>query len=264
MARFVPSPDAWAGAGHRGDDEGESIVTRQKKLKRAVRARAARTGERYAAARAQVEGQRRQQAARAAPAGKPVKGMVSDAACQRATGRGLSHWFKVLDHFGGRTAGHTAAARHLKDAQGVSAWYAQAITVAYERAHGLRAENQTCDGRFQVSVSRVLPASVSAVARALRSARAREAWLDGADPTLAKSLAAAFGRRGALSVKGGTTARLRYRWDGGTVELRLDAKDDGRSTLVADTKGLASKAEVERRRAQWRPVLDALRAHLSG
>ncbi|HEX7779978.1 MAG TPA: hypothetical protein VF424_12085 [Vicinamibacterales bacterium] len=62
------------------------------------------------------------------------------------TGRGLDHWFEVLDRFGAVEKGHTAAARHLYDAHGVDGWYAQGITVAYERARGVRGVNQRRDG----------------------------------------------------------------------------------------------------------------------
>ena len=71
-----------------------------------------------------------------------AKGSVSDATSRAKTGHGLDHWFAVLDAFGAVERGHTAAARHLYETHGVPGWYAQGITVAYERARGVRAVNQ--------------------------------------------------------------------------------------------------------------------------
>ena len=67
----------------------------------------------------------------------------------------------MLDRFGGATKGHTALARHLYDEHGVPGWYCQGITVAYERARGARAQNQRCDGAFEVSVSKVMTATTA-------------------------------------------------------------------------------------------------------
>ena len=39
---------------------------------------------------------------------------------------------------------------------GAGDWYGQMIAVSYERARGIRAMNQKCDGEFSVSVSKVM------------------------------------------------------------------------------------------------------------
>ena len=70
------------------------------------------------------------------PAVAPTRGSVTDEKAREKTGHGLDHWFAVLDRFGGVEKGHSASARHLHDDHGVPGWYAQGITVAYERARG--------------------------------------------------------------------------------------------------------------------------------
>ena len=70
------------------------------------------------------------------PAVAPTRGSVTDEKAREKTGHGLDHWFAVLDRFGGVEKGHSASARHLYDDHGVPGWYAQGITVAYERARG--------------------------------------------------------------------------------------------------------------------------------
>ncbi len=98
---------------------------------------------------------------------------MSDAACLKKTGHGLAHWFGVLDRFGAVEKGHTAAAKHLYEAHGVDGWYAQGITVAYERERGVRGMNQRCDGAFEVSASKVMNATTKQVVKAFSDARTR-------------------------------------------------------------------------------------------
>ena len=101
-------------------------MTRARALKQVIRARAAKTGERYTTARRHVLKDLQGRAApstrprsttppRAAAAGSS-KGSVSDAKSLEKTGHGLDHWFEVLDRFGAVEKGHTAAARHLYEA----------------------------------------------------------------------------------------------------------------------------------------------------
>jgi hypothetical protein len=241
-------------------------MTQAKKLKKIIRQRARKTGERYAAARRQVLGAR--ETPPPSPPARPrtsSRGALSDAAALKRTGHTLAHWFGVLDAFGARTKGHTASARHLFAAHGVPGWHAQGITVAYERAHGLRAANQACDGRFNVSVSRVVSAAVPEIARALGDPAERSAWLRGADPRLVRALESAFEgpKPRTVKVRDPRGATLRYPWDGTTVEFRLTAKPKGGSSVVVDHMNLATPDAVESSRASWKAALDGLKQHLS-
>ena len=265
-------------------------MTQQKKLKKSIRARSEKTGESYTSARRQILLARGKQAETApeipeipetpeittavpAPADPPptraaasTKGGISEKSVLKKTGHGLDHWFAVLDAFGAATKGHTATAAHLYDAHGVPGWHSQGITVAYERARGLRQVNQSCTGTFQVSVTKTVPATVAEVADALKSAERRADWLAGADPGLAQALDAAFTGEKPREVKtkaNGDQAWLRFRWDGRTVEIRIMAKPKGAS-VVADNQDLADGEQVEERRATWRTALEGLQRHLGG
>jgi hypothetical protein len=231
-------------------------MTEAKKLKKAIRARARKTGERYTAARRHVLLAR----------GKGARAGLSDAAVVKRTGQGLDHWFGVLDAFGAAAKGHTAAARHLARSHGVPGWHAQMITVAYERVRGMRAPNQA--GRtFQVSVSKTVRARVDEVARAITDAGRRAQWLRAADRGLARALEAGLTRprkQPLRMVKSDDHARLRYAWNGAPVEIRVYGKPKGAASIVADNKGLPDAAAVERRRVEWRAALAALAAFLAG
>jgi hypothetical protein len=243
-------------------------MTKAKKLKKIIRERATKTGERYTAARRQVLLAREKKAtapkAAVAPVGRSApRGGISDAAVAKKTGHGFDHWFAVLDAFDVATKGHTAGAGHLHSTHGVPGWHAQMITVAYERTRGLRVANQGSTGGFQVSVSKTVGASVAAVAAVFNDARRREQWLKTADAELRRGLNAALGGAKAKQVvlKSADYGRLRYAWDG-AVEIRITGKPKGSGcTVVADNMDLKDAGEVERRRAAWRAALEALKEH---
>jgi hypothetical protein len=244
-------------------------MTREKKLKRAIRARSLKTGESYTAARRHVL-TTLPVAETARPAATPkatasIRPVVGDAAVLEKTGHRLDHWFEVLDRFGVATRGYTASARHLNREHKVPAWYSQAITLSYQRAHGLRAANQAFDGGFQVSVSRVVPASVEEIIEALGTRRRRAAWLKPADPELAAALDGAFTGPEPQRVtrKDSLNAMLRFRWGRSRVELYITGRPRGGTSVVAWNTKLEGTAEVESRRKKWRAALDALKQYLS-
>lgn len=238
-------------------------MTQQKKLKKAIRARSEKTGESYTSARRQVLLAREEPPVPPPPPASkpPAKGGISEESVLKKTGHGLDHWFGVLDAFGGATKGHTAMAAHLYNEHGIPGWHSQGITVAYERARGLREVNQACTGKFQVSVSKTVPATVAEVVAALKST----VWLQGADPGLVQALDSAFtgDKPREVKTKGSDYAWLRFPWDGRTVEIRITGKPKGAS-VVADNKDLPDPTVVEQRRAQWRAALEGLQRYLGG
>ncbi|MEM7482891.1 MAG: hypothetical protein AAF481_17085 [Acidobacteriota bacterium] len=238
-------------------------MTDASKLKAKIRARAQRTGESYAAARrhvlAQLDAERQAKTAESAERARkaPATGAVSDDRCREKTGHGFEYWFGVLDRFGARKAGHTAAARHLQQDHNVSAWYAQSITVAYERVHGLREIGQQGTGTYQVSVSRVLPVDAEMACDLLR--RDTAIWLDNAAGKPGESLRQELANSEFQPSKRGY--RLRYRPDTSIVELTVDRKPDGRSSLVARHSEVPDRKTLDRLRDRWRAILDRFREH---
>jgi hypothetical protein len=257
-------------------------MTRARALKIAIRSRAARTGERYTTARrhvlhARATARPAAQRETAASPREPLKlapppaipafatrGTVSDARCREKTGHGLDYWFGVLDRFGAVEKGHTASARHLHDGHGVEGWHSQAITVAYERARGVRSVNQRCDGAYEVSVSKVMPAVPSDVIAAFGKRR-RKRWSDGADRALVHALAAALGARSSKGfvLRDDGLARYRYRWDDSTVQMYLVPRPGGKTAFTVQHTKLAGPEMVEARRGQWRTALQVIAAELT-
>jgi hypothetical protein len=243
-------------------------MTRARSLKKIIRTRAAKTGESYTTARRHVLAARAAFVASRTPPAAPktkAKGAVSDERIRELTGRGLEHWFAVLDAFGAKTKGHTAAADHLYSAHGVPGWHAQGVTVAYERARGLRAVNQRCDGNYHVTVSKVVPVTVRELVGVIADRRRRAQWLKAADRALVEALSSALDGPGgkAFTIKDDNNARLRYRQNGGVVELRLTGRPGRKTSIVADSSKLTRASDVEARRTAWRSVLEELHRYLS-
>ena len=241
-------------------------MTVARALKHVIRERAAKTGERYTTARRHVLAAAAPRALPPpAPSISPVpapasKGTVSNAKAIEKTGHSLDHWFAVLDRFGAVEKGHTAAARHLSDDHKVPGWYSQGITVAYERARGVRAINQRCDGEFEVSVSKVIAADTAAVIKAFTDARRRKRWIAKADPQLAAALTAGVTSKTSKGfvVRPDGQARFRYKWDGTIVQFYLLPKPGGKVSLVVQHTKLAGAGAVETRRAQWKTAFSAV------
>lgn len=133
------------------------------------------------------------------------------------------------------------------------------ITVTWERARGLRQENQSCTGTFQVSVSRAIAAPVEWIAGFINDAGARAAWLKAASPALRKALADAFAGGKSMEIKKAGYARMRYKWLSSIVELRVTGKPGGKSSLVADSSDLPDASAVALRREAFSQALDRLR-----
>ena len=257
-------------------------MTRARALKQIIRARAAKTGERYTTARRHVLTQLANAPAAATrlrqvpspeppasqptkatapqPAPLPTKGGVTDEKSREKTGHGLDHWFALLDRFGGVEKGHSALARHLYDDHGVPGWYSQGITVAYERARGARSVNQRVSGDYEVSVTKTVNGDTGAVVRAFADAKRRRKWLPAADAELAAALTAALEAKSSKGfvVRPDGLGRYRYKWSTTTVQFYLIPKGDGRTSVVVTHLKLPDRAMLETRRLQWRAALDGL------
>ena len=221
-------------------------MTTEKARKRAVRTRMAKTGERYAAARRHIV---------ADPAGPPEPSALpprvadpgmTEAAIVTGSGAGWDHWFRLLDGWGGTERSHTDIARFVRDEHGVDGWWAQAVTVGYERARGMRARHQTTRG-FEVSVSKTIAAPREEVWAAFLEPRRRERWLEQGD----------LGSRRRAGVVG-RSATFDVPADGTRVAVAIDPRPDGRSTVTITHEGLTDANAVEAQRAVWRARLARL------
>jgi uncharacterized protein YndB with AHSA1/START domain len=195
---------------------------------------------------------------------------IGDAAVRKASGHGWAHWFRILDRFDAATHGHAAAARHLHATHGVPGWWAQMITVQYERERGLRRVNQRPGGDYEVSVSRTIAAPRAAAWEAFAFARHLNKWFT-------HRARQRFVEGGAYANGDGDHGefrrivehrRIRFTWNsahhrpGSLVEVRFTDKGAGKCAVAVQHMKLATAKEVEDLRGAWSGALDSLRAYL--
>ncbi|MEO8499721.1 MAG: hypothetical protein ABI565_02310 [Vicinamibacteria bacterium] len=248
-------------------------MTQASKLKTVIRGRVTKTGESYTTARRQVLASRPAAKVPIEPKGESAprlepptiardprvpRGELSNKTTIKSTGHDLEYWFRILDKFG-KTHGHTKAAEYLHAEHRVPAWHGQMITVTWERRRGLRQENQSCTGAFQVSVSRAIAAPVTWVMDFINDAKARKRWLKDASPALVKAIEDAFAAGKTMELKKPDFARMRYKWLSSVVELSVTRKASDKSSIVADSSDLPDANTVDVRRAAFSQVLDRLR-----
>jgi uncharacterized protein YndB with AHSA1/START domain len=226
-------------------------MTTDKTLKRRVRERMVQTGERYAAARSQVV-HKRDRIAAATQRLTSDEDRPSDEALVTATGSDWEAWFALLDEWGGREHTHTQTATHLREDLGVPGWWAQSITVSYQRARGLRLKHQQADG-FTVSASRTVGVAIADAFGAFTDARRRTTWLTDGTARLRTS------RRDHPVA---WTARLD--WESGPSRLLVTFEDKGpaKTTVTVSHERLADPDEAEAAKLAWRERLGALKAYL--
>ena len=123
----------------------------------------AKTGERYAAARAALL------AAEESKSIETPRLAVSDEVIRRRTGRGWEEWFDLLDESGAIAKAHREIARWLQSEHGIDGWSAQSVTVSYERARGRRAVGEHADG-FAITASKTVAVPVDRLYDARSSA----------------------------------------------------------------------------------------------
>lgn len=212
-------------------------MPKKKDLKRQVRDRMTRTGESYTAARAQVVRSARDERVYAEIAG------MSDAAVEKKTGRDWRGWVKVLDDAKATSKPHREIAKWLRDEEGVDAWWAQSVTVGYERIRGLRDEGQRRGGKYDANKSKTFPVPLADLYAAF-DARRRSRWLGGAKPRVKKATPG---------------KSIRWTWDDGTpVDVYFWEKGPAKSQVQLQHRELPDKAAVERVKAEWTERLAAL------
>jgi hypothetical protein len=225
----------------------EVAVTEKRSFKGHVRERMSKSGESYTAARGQVVQKRdRVEGARARLAASDDR--ISDVKIKEATGKNWDQWFSILERWGSRDKNHGEIARFLTDKHGAEGWWAQTITVGYERASGMRLKHQQSDG-FAVSASKTIAVPLDVLFDAFVNARKRGRWLTDGTMTLRTS-------------QSGRSAR--FNWEDGSTRVNVGfiAKDPSKSTVAVSHERLPDPDEAETTKVAWRQRLAELKSFL--
>jgi hypothetical protein len=222
-------------------------MTKESSFKRRVRERMSKTGESYAAARSQLSQKRvRVQTARerlAATDDRPTDDKVA-----AATGKRWEAWFSVLDRWGARQRKHGETVAFLMEEHDVPGWWAQSITVWYERARGMRLKHQQADG-FTIYASKTIAVPLEVHIDAFVNPRSRRKWLTDGTMSLRTS-------------QPGHTAR--FDWGDGATRVSVSFEDKGatKATVAVAHERLPDADEAEVTKASWRERLADLKSIL--
>jgi hypothetical protein len=214
-------------------------MTRNESFKRRIRARMAKTGERYNAARRALLDQAKD---------RDDRGWVSrpehtDEVVRANTGRGWEEWRELIDGWPGHQDGHTAVAAWLHEEHEVEGWWAQAVTGGWERITGRRLPYQMADGTFTANKSATITTDHDALREMLLEEAGRADLFPGLDPELRSRP---------------TSKNVRVGFQQGVAEINLAPKGGGRVTVTVAHAKLGSPEDVEQWKGFWSAWLEAL------
>ena len=165
---------------------------------------------------------------------------ISDDRLKAATGRSRQRWFALLDKAGAESWDRRRIARWLGVKHEVDAWWAQSLTIDYERARGLR-QGRTRKGPLRTSAWKTIRRPAEAVWPFLDDDDLRRDWLD-----------CEFGVRGRTPGDG--------TWAHGVHELEPTSSGESRTQISVEHSGLHDAAEVAETKEFWKACLAQLAA----
>lgn len=219
-------------------------MTKQESFKKRIRARMQQTGEKYnAARRALIEQAQRREDADGGGRTWAAEPELSDDAITEATGRGWDAWVELIEADPVAEQGHTAVAAWLQSEHDVEGWWAQSVTVGWERITGRRLPHQMADGTFTANKSRTLDIDADQLRSLLLDPDGRAVLFPAHQPELrsrpdAKALRLGLGQ--------------------GVAVIAMDPRDDGRTTVSIGHEKLPTSDDVELWKDFWADWLAAL------
>ena len=169
---------------------------------------------------------------------------MSDAAVLKATGCDWKSWIWHLDKAGCAEKSHKEiAALVAKRWPKIGGWWAQMVTVGYERIRGLRERGQQRDGGYQVTRSRTFNVPVDRLFAAFISRRLCSRWLP----------------KGVILRSMTANKRVRLGWTDGTqAVVGFTAKSSAKSIAAVQHEKLSDRAQADAMKRAWGERFDIL------
>jgi hypothetical protein len=230
-------------------------MTNDKVFERDIRVHMEKTGAAYAAARHYLLDHHHAEPEADEPALAPAvtalppraadPGM-SDEAIRRGTGKTWDELFQRLDEWGAAQRTHPEIAIFAEQEFGVTGWWAQTITVGYERARGMRKKHERTDG-YTVSVSRTFDVPLERLFHLFADEAERVTWLK---PELIRF----------RTLTQNKAWRCEMVEDGSRIEVRFTSKTPEKTSVSIQQTRLVTEEHVPAWRAFWKERLDRLAA----
>lgn len=171
---------------------------------------------------------------------------ISNDTVEKKTGKGWEAWLQLLDDQDASRWQHKQIAIYLHEHHGLDDWWAQAVTVGYEQARGLREKHQKPDG-YEISVSKTFQAQLDKLYQAWTEVAVRQHWLSDLGITISratphKSLRAALPDQTRLSVQ-------------------FYPQSNGKVQITVHHMKLADSQDAEASKAFWKRALERLKTH---
>jgi hypothetical protein len=196
----------------------------------------------------------------------PPEQKISDAAVEKATGHDWAHWMGVLENWGAKKRPHKQIAAYLQEEHGLSPWWAQTVTVEYEKDRGLRKTGQVAGGGYQVGVTKTLDLTPEEAWKRFMGSKGLVDWLgQGAPKKLQEGQEFTLEDGAQVQVrvvKPGSHVRLFWQppdWKKRSVlQVRLVERAGERTAVTFHHEDLPQQKSREEMRAHWKARLEAL------
>ena len=216
-----------------------------KDLKRVVRRRMQKTGESYTAARTNLLKKRQEPS----PDEYARLAGMSDEAVKAKTGCTWDRWVVALDMAKASEMTHREIASHVHEKYKIPGWWAQTVTVGYERIKGLREIGQRRGGTFEANKSKTIAVPLAKLYGAFSQKCVRQRWL---------------GDVGFMIRTSTREKSMRITWEDSTfVEVYFAGKGTGKSQVAVQHRKLPSKDAATKMKEYWGERLDALHQFLT-
>ena len=172
---------------------------------------------------------------------------ISNEAVQAKTEKTWDEWFAILDDAGAKGMRHKEIVAYLNNHYDIDAWWQQSVTVAYEKAMGLRQKHEMADG-YQISKSVTINMPVEKAFSAWMDEITRAKWLEFPDLGIRKSTA-------------NKSIRITWSDSKSSVEIYFYPKDD-RAQVALNHSKLPNKDQAEKMKAYWASQLEKMKAFL--
>lgn len=193
--------------------------------------------------------------------------VIKDTSVMKATGKPLAHWFNTIENSKRGNLSHKEIANFLHKECGLTPWWAQEVTVLYEKSIGRRVTGQTQDSGFQVGISKTLPIRKEALWDIITSPKGF-ALIVG-DETDAKN-AINQNQTSKTGIEYRITtyeaySHMRMQWrlpewmDYSILQVRVIEQRSGNAALTFHQEKMASKKIREEMRQYWKDRFDRLK-----
>ena len=175
---------------------------------------------------------------------KPIR--FNDKRYIEATGKNWKEWFIELKKMGAEKWQHKQIAARLEKQFGISAWWAQSITVRYEQEIGRRIPGETCESTYQATISKTVGGHVEEIFAG---------WVD------------KFSYHTSLKgkkIKNDRTTSVTEKWhywrakleDGSAISINFSQKEKNKTMIQVNHDKLLNEEEILAWKNFWKKLLE--------